>query len=331
MAAYLVRRVFYAVISLWVISVISFAIVQLPPGDFVSTMHDQGDPGAITSILRSQQEMDLLRERWGLNKPWIVQYGTWMSRVMRGDFGFSREYQVPVRRLIADRWILTALVAGSAIIFTWIVAIPVGIYSAVRQYSIGDHLFTTLGFMGLAVPNFLLALLLMFGALVWFDMSVTGLFSPEYIVAPWSFDRIWDLVKHLWIPGIVLGTAGTAALMRILRANLLDELNKPYVVTARAKGLPEYRLILKYPLRVALNPLISGMAFLLPQVFSGAVIVAVVLNLPTMGPLLLSALKNQDTMVGGSIILVLGALTILGMLISDILLTIEDPRIRLTG
>ena len=327
MVAYLVRRVIYAVISLWVISMIAFAIIQLPPGDYVNTFFFQGDTG----IMPTQLEIDVLREKWGLNDPWIIQYTTWMSRVFQGDFGFSREYQIPVRRLIAERWILTALVAGSAILFTWIVAIPVGMYSAVRQYSIGDHFFTFFGFLGLAIPNFLLALLLMVGALIWFGMSVTGLFSPEYLSASWSFDRIWDLLKHLWIPGIVLGTAGTAALMRILRANLLDELNKPYVVTARAKGLPEYRLILKYPLRVALNPLISGMAFLLPQVFSGAVIVSVVLNLPTMGPLLLSSLKNQDTMVGGSIILILGALTILGMLISDILLTIVDPRIRLTS
>ena len=327
MAGYLVRRVIWAVITLWAISMVAFAIVQLPPGDFITGMYRQQGASVIEP---TQLEIDTLRERWGLNKPWIVQYATWMSRVFRGDFGFSAEWNSPVRQLIAERWILTALVAGSAILFTFIVAIPVGIYSAVRQYSIGDHFFTFFGFLGLAIPNFLLALLLMVLAIIWFDWSVTGLFSPEYIVAPWSFDRIWDLLKHLWIPGLVLGTAGTAALMRILRANLLDELNKPYVVTARAKGLPEYRVILKYPVRVALNPVISGMAFLLPQVFSGAVIVSVVLNLPTMGPLLLSSLKNQDTMVGGSIILILGALTILGMLISDILLTIVDPRIRLT-
>ena len=326
MAGYLVRRVIWAVITLWAVSLIAFAIIQLPPGDFVSAMRLQG----ACTIEPTQLQIDTLRERWGLNDPWIVQYGTWMSRVMRGDMGWSREFQVPVRRLIAERWMLTAVVAGSAILFTFVVAIPVGIYSAVRQYSIGDHFFTTLGFIGLAVPNFLLALLLMFGAIIWFDWSVTGLFSKEYIVAPWSWGRILDMVKHLWIPGLVLGTAGTAALIRILRANLLDELNKPYVVTARAKGLPEYRVILKYPVRVALNPVISGMAFLLPQVFSGAVIVAVVLSLPTMGPLLLTSLQNQDSMVGGSIILILAALTILGMLLSDILLTIVDPRIRLT-
>ena len=328
MTGYLVRRVIWAVITLWAISMISFAIVQLPPGDFITQMYKM--QGACP-IEPTQLELDTLRERWGLNKPWIVQYGTWMSRVMRGDFGFSREWNLPVRKLIAERWMLTAMVAGAAILLTWLIAIPAGVYSAARQYSIGDHFFTFFGFLGLAIPNFLLALLLMVMAIVWFDWSVTGLFSPEYIVAPWSFGRILDMVKHLWIPGIVLGTAGTAALMRILRANLLDELRKPYVVTARAKGLPEHRLILKYPLRVALNPVISGMAFLLPQVFSGAVIVSVVLNLPTMGPLLLSAVQNQDAMVSGSILLILGALTILGMLISDILLTIADPRIRLTG
>ena len=269
--------------------------------------------------------------QWGLDKPWIGQYGKWMYNVLQGDFGFSFEHNRPVRAVIGDRWAMTAALAGAALLFTWLLAIPIGIYSAIRQYSAGDHFFTFFGFLGLAVPNFLLALLLMVMGTIWFNWSVTGLFSPEFIVAPWSFDRVWDLIKHLWIPALVLGTAGTAALIRILRANLLDELRKPYVVTARAKGLPEHTIILKYPLRVALNPLVSGMAFLLPQIFSGSVIVAVVLSLPTLGPLLFSALKNEDMFVSGTIVLIIGALTVLGMLLSDILLMIVDPRIRLTG
>ena len=325
MLAYLTRRILLGIISIWVITIISFAIIQLPPGDFITGMYFQGDTG----ILPTELEMEALRDRWGLNRPWIVQYTTWMSRVVRGDFGFSVEYQTPVRKVLGDRWLLTLAVAGGAIAGTWIFAIPVGIFSAVRQYSVGDHIFTFSGFVGLAVPNFLLALLLMYLAVIWLDQSVGGLFSPDYIRAKWSFARVWDMLQHLWIPAVVLGTAGTAALIRIMRANLLDELRKPYVVTARAKGLSEHRLIMKYPVRVAANPLISGVAFLIPDLFSGEVIVAVVLSLPTLGPLLFSALKNQDVMLSGSIIMIIGTLTVIGMVISDILLALIDPRIRL--
>ena len=232
---------------------------------------------------------------------------------------------------MGERMLLTVAVAGGAVLFAWILAVPIGIYSAVRQYSAGDHLFTFFGFLGLAVPNFLLALVFMYFAIIWLDQSVGGLFSADYLSASWSLGRVWDMFKHLWIPAIVLGTAGTAGLIRIMRVNLLDELRKPYVVTARAKGLSERTVILKYPVRVALNPLVSGVAFLIPDLFSGAIIVSIVLSLPTLGPLLLGALRYQDMFLSGTIVLFIGALTVLGMLISDLLLVIVDPRIRLTG
>ena len=252
--AYIVRRVFYGLISLWGISILTFVIVQLTPGDFVSRMNpDAWDEGQMW--FTTEEDIAALRARWGLDKPLMVQYGRWMFNVLQGDLGFSIEYRKPVRSVIAERWLLTVSVAGVTILITWMLAIPIGIYSAVRQYSPGDHLFTFLGFVGLAVPNFLLALLLMIMALIWFGQSVTGLFSPEHVASPWGFARVADMLKHLWIPAIVLGTAGTAFLIRIMRANLLDELRKPYVVTARAKGLPERTVILKYPTRVAANPL----------------------------------------------------------------------------
>ena len=329
MAAYLVRRIMLGILSIWVISIIAFAIIQLPPGDYVTQYSLKREMWY--GLVVSDAEKAMLRAHWGVDKPWIVQYGKWMYNFIRGDFGHSLEHQRPVRALIGDRWALTLAVAGATILFTWVLAIPIGIYSAVRQYSPGDHLFTFAGFVGLAVPNFLLALVFMYIAVIWLGQSVGGLFSIDYIQAPWSFGRAWDLLKHLWIPAIVLGTAGTAGLIRILRANLLDELRKPYVVTARAKGLSERTVVLKYPLRVAANPLISGMAFLLPNLFSGEVIVALVMSLPTLGPLLLGGLINQDIMVSGSILLILGGLTVIGILLSDILLVIVDPRIRLTG
>ena len=329
MAAYLARRFLFALISIFAISVISFAIIQLPPGDYVDAYTARYEWYS-SNLTISEEEKAFIRRTWGLDKPLIVQYGKWMYNFMRGDLGFSLEHQGPVRAVIGDRWLLTLAVVGGTTLLVWLLAIPIGIYSAVRQYSFGDHFFTLFGFLGLAVPNFLLALVFMYIAVVWMGQSVGGLFSPDYLAAPWSFARVWDLIKHLWIPAIVLGTAGTAALIRIMRANLLDELRKPYVVTARAKGLSELRVVMKYPVRVALNPLVSGVAFLIPDLFSGAVIVAVVLNLPTLGPVLLGALRNQDMFLSGSILMIIGILTVIGMLISDILLMLVDPRIRLT-
>ena len=249
--------------------------------------------------------------------------------MLQGNFGVSMEWQRPVMEVIGDRLLLTALLAFAAVIFTWILAIPIGIYSAVKQYSIGDYIFTFVGFIGLAVPSFLLALVVMYLSFAYFGASIGGLFSTEYLDAPWSLARFWDLCKHLWVPALILGTAGTAQLVRILRANLLDELRKPYVVTARAKGLSELRTIIKYPVRVALNPFISTIGYTLPFLVSGSIIVSIVLSLPTVGPLLLKALIAQDMFLAGTIVLLLGLMTVIGTLISDILLVWIDPRIRL--
>ena len=328
MAAYLARRFLYALIAIFAISIIAFTIIQLPPGDYVDAYTSRQET---TGFIISQEQKDFIRRTWGLDKPIIFQYGKWLFNFFQGNFGYSMEHNRSARAVIGDRWILTLAVAGGTILFVWGMAIPIGIYSAIRQYSVGDHFFTFFGFLGLAVPNFLLAMVFMYFAVVWMGQSVGGLFSPDYLVAPWSFARVWDMIQHLWIPAIVLGTAGTAGLIRIMRANLLDELSKPYVVTARAKGLSERMIVLKYPTRVAANPVVSGVAFLIPDLFSGEIIVAVVLSLPTLGPVLLGALLNQDMFLSGSILMIIGILTVIGMLISDIMLVFVDPRIRLTG
>jgi peptide/nickel transport system permease protein len=250
--------------------------------------------------------------------------------VRHGDFGMSLEYNRPVRDIVLERLIMTVILAGATALFAWGLSIPIGIYSAVRQHSVEDYTVTFIGFMGLAVPDFLLALWLLWISFTYFpDHSIGGLFSPEYMEAPWSFGRVVDLMSHLWIAMFVVGTAGTAALIRVMRANLLDELNRPYVVTARAKGLSEWKLTLKYPVRIALNPLVSTLGYLLPLLMSGSIIVSVVLSLPTEGPLLLRALLAEDMFVSATIVLLLGTLTVIGTLMSDILLGILDPRIRL--
>jgi peptide/nickel transport system permease protein len=260
-----------------------------------------------------------------------VQYVKWIFQVMQGNFGVSLDYNRPVGEVIGDRLALTMVVTISAILFTWAIALPIGIFSAVRQYSALDYLFTFLGFFGLAVPSFLLALVLMYVGVVVFNASVGGLFSPDFVNQPWSPAKAWDLIQHLPIPAVVLGLAGTAQLIRIMRANLLDELRKPYVMTARAKGLSERRAILKYPVRVALNPFASTIGFLFPQVVSGSIIVSLVLGLPTVGPVLLQALLGQDMFLAGTIVLLVGVLTVIGILISDLVLVWLDPRIRLFG
>ena len=326
MLAYILRRLLIAIGTVWVISVISFVIIELPPGDYVTSYIAQL---MSTGSLVTQEEAENLRAQYGLDQPVYVQYAKWMWLVLQGDFGVSMEWKRPVTEVIGDRLLLTALLALTAVIFTWILAIPIGIYSAVRQYSVGDYVVTCMGFIGLAVPNFLLALVIMYLAFAYFGASVGGLFSPEYLDAPWSWARMLDLLQHLWIPAIILSTAGTAQLIRILRANLLDELRKPYVVTARAKGLSELRAILKYPVRVALNPFISTVGYTLPYLVSGSIIVSIVLSLPTVGPLLLKALLAQDMFLAGTIVLLLGVMTVIGTLISDILLIWVDPRIRL--
>jgi len=307
------------------ISIVSFAIIQLPPGDYLTTMVAGLESGEYIE----ESELAYLKERYGLDQPMHVQYWKWVTGIiLRGDFGYSFELRRPVRDVIWQRLALTFVISLSTFIFIWIVAFPIGIYSAVRQYSIGDYFWTFVGFIGLATPNFLLALVLMFLGFKYFGFSVSGLFSPGFVDAPWGWAKIADLLQHLWVPVVVLGTAGTASLIRIMRANLLDELHKPYVVTARAKGLSEARLFVKYPVRVALNPFVSTMGWILPRLVSGSMITAVVLNLPTTGPLMLRALIAQDMYLGGSFILMMSTLTIVGTFISDILLAWLDPRIR---
>ena len=326
MLAFITRRTILAFFTVLAISVLSFVIIQLPPGDYLTsyraTLEAQGD-------MISEAELKALSQQYGLDKPIHMQYLIWMGNMVQGDFGVSLRANRPVSELIGERLALTIVVALAAVVFTWVMAIPIGIYSAVRQRSIGDYVFTFAGFVGLAVPDFLLALVLMYFAYAWFNISVGGLFSAEYIEAAWSMGRLVDLLKHLWLPAIVLGTAGTAQLIRILRANLLDELRKPYVVAARAKGLSLWRAVIKYPVRVALNPLVSTTAYILPFLISGSVIVSVVLDLPTVGPLLLTALLSQDMYLAGSIVLLLGAMTVVGTLLSDILLVLLDPRIEM--
>src|SRR5438128_4310659 len=326
MLAYILRRLLIAIGTGWVISVVSFVIIQLPAGDYVTSYIAQL---MSTGSLVTQEEAENLRAQYGLDQPVYVQYAKWMWLVLHGNFGVSMEWKRPVTEVIGDRLLLTALLAFTAVIFTWILAIPIGICSAVRQYSLGDYAFTCVGFIGLAVPNFLLALVMMYLAFAYFGASVGGLFSTEYLDAPWSLARVQDLLKHLWIPAIILSTAGTAQLIRILRANLLDELRKPYVVTARAKGLSERRAILKYPVRVALNPVASTIGFLFPQVVSGSIIVSLVLRLPSVVPVLLNALVGQDMILAGTLVLMVGTLTVVGMLISVLVLLWLDPRIRL--
>ena len=273
----------------------------------------------------------MLREQYGLDQPVYIQYVRWMSMVLRGNFGMALEYGRPVAEVIGDRIWLTMIVSGAAILFTWLVALPIGIYSAVRQYSFGDYVATFIGFIGLAIPSFMLALILMYLGFKYFNANIGGLFSEQYAQAPWSLAKLWDLAKHLPLPALILGLAGTAQLIRIMRANLLDELGRPYVMTGRARGLSETRLILKYPVRVALNPFASTIGYLLPYVVSGSIIVSLVLSLPTVGPLLLKALIAQDMFLAGTIVLMLGVMTVIGTFLSDLLLLWIDPRIRFEG
>lgn len=326
MLSLVLRRLLWAVPTLFVISIICFAIIQLPPGDYVTSYIAALQASGETV---SVEEAEALRQQFHLDDPMVVQYFRWVGGLVTGDLGMSMEWNRPVRELIGERIMLTIAVSLCTIVFTWALAIPVGILSAVKQYSVFDYSFTLLGYVGLATPNFLLALVFMYVAISWFGTDPTGLFSPEYETAPWSIGKLIDLLQHIWIPVIIIGTAGTAGLIRILRGNLLDELKKAYVITARAKGLPYWKVILKHPVRVAINPLISTIGWLLPAIVSGSVITAVVLNLPTTGPLLLRALMNQDMYLAGSMVMLLSTLTIVGTLISDLLLAWLDPRVRM--
>lgn len=326
MVTYIVRRLVLAVMTVWAISVLSFMIIHLPPGDYVTSyIASMSASGSAVS----EGEAQALREQLGLNQPITVQYAKWMGLIMTGNFGMAMEWGRPVADVIGDRLTLTMVISVAAILFTWGIALPIGIYSAVRPYSFADYTFTLIGFIGLAIPGFLLALVVMYIGFAYFGANVGGLFSPDFAEAPWSWAKAWDLTKHLPIPAVVLGVAGTAQLIRIMRSNLLDELRKPYVMTARARGLSEYRVIMRYPVRVALNPFISTIGYLLPYVVSGSIIVSLVLSLPTVGPLLLKALIAQDMFLAGTIILLLGVMTVIGTFISDLLLMWVDPRIRL--
>ena len=328
MLNYLLRRALYAVMAIWAVSIISFFIINLPPGDYVTSYIAQlQNTGSIVLA----DEADNLREFYGINRPLYVQYGKWINQIAHGNLGYSFEFGLPVNDVIGERLILTMILALVTVVFIWIVAIPIGIFSAVQQYSIWDHTFTFFGFIGLAVPDFLLALIMMYMSFVLFDFSIGGLFSPDYVAVGWSLGRVWDLMRHMVIPVIILGTSGTASLIRITRANLLDELRKPYVATARAKGLPEWKLVLKYPVRLALNPAVSLTAYILPFLVSGSIVVSVVLGLPTVGPILLKALVAQDMFLAGAIILIIGWMTVVGTFFSDLLLVLIDPRVRFEG
>jgi peptide/nickel transport system permease protein len=323
--SYIGRRLALGLFTVWAVSVLSFLIIQLPQGDFVTTrMTELADSGNSSAAYEAAR----LRAEYGLDQSIFVQYFDWIGGVVRGDLGMSLDWNRPVADVIGDRLVLSMVVSVAAIIFTWAVALPIGVYSAVRRYSVGDYTLTFLGFLGLAVPNFLLALVLMYIGFAVFGTDVGGLFSAQYENAGWSVAKAWDLLKHLVIPAIVLGTAGAAQLIRIMRANLLDELRKPYVITARAKGLPERRVIARYPVRVALNPFASSLGFLFPQMVSGSIVVSIVLSLPTVGPLLLRALQAQDMFLAGAIVLLLGVMTVIGTLVSDLVLMWLDPRIR---
>ena len=326
MLRYIGWRILMMIPTIFVISIVSFIVIQLPPGDFL-TSYVAGITARGESI--DEATIEALRNAYGLGQPIYVQYFKWIGGVLHGDFGQSFTWRTAVSTLIWDRVWLTVLVSFVTLMFTWMLAFPIGVYSAVRQYSILDYLFTFIGFIGVAVPGFLLALILMVFAYAQFGMSVGGLFSPQFEDAAWSWEKFVDLLQHLWIPVIVLGLSGTASLIRIMRANLLDELNKPYVVTARAKGQSEFTLLMRYPVRAALNPFVSTLGWTLPQLVSGSTIVAVVLSLPLTGPMMLQALQSQDMYLAGSFILILSVLTVIGTLISDILLAWLDPRIRL--
>jgi peptide/nickel transport system permease protein len=327
MLYYFIRRFIYMVITVAVVSIVAFILIQLPPGDYLTSyvmqLQEEG-----TQV--SKSELASLQKQYGLGEPVYVQYFKWIKNIiLHGDFGRSLQWNKPVSELIWERMALTIVMSLFAMIFTYAIAIPVGIYSATHQYSIADHSFTVVGYIGLATPNFLLALILMFMAFKYFGASVGGLFSPQYMRAAWSLGKVLDMFSHLWIPVIVLGTAGTAGLIRVMRGMLLDELRKQYVITARAKGVKELILLFKYPVRVAINPIVSAIGWRLAGIISGAPIVATVLSLPTTGPLMLRALMSQDMYLAGSFILLLCTLTVIGTFISDILLALLDPRIRM--
>ncbi|HET8984459.1 MAG TPA: ABC transporter permease [Trueperaceae bacterium] len=325
---YILKRLAVVPLMLFLFSVIAFALIQAPPGDFLTSYIAELAQGG-SSL--DQAQIEALRSQYGLDQPVYRQYVLWVGSLLKGDLGISLEWRRSNAELIGERLLLTLALTLFSLIFTWIVAIPIGIISATKQYSAADYVFTVLNYIGLATPNFMLALVLMWVAFDRFGLSVTGLFSPEFAQVPWSWARVGDLMSHIWLPMIILGVAGTAQIARVVRANLLDELSKPYTEMARAKGLPEWRLVLKYPTRVAIAPVVSTLGWYFPQLLSGGLVVSVVMSLPTIGPLLLRALVGQDMYLAGTIILIFCVLTVIGTLVSDILLAVLDPRIRMDG
>ena len=325
MGTYMLRRLMQMAVTVTVISMIAFFVIQLPPGDFITSY--------VSSIAGGDRitpdVVEALRQQFGLDQSLIQQYFRWVANVLQGNLGLSFQLQRTVSDLLAERLPLTLAITIPTTIFVYAVAIPIGIYSAVRQYSLGDYVFTFVGFIGLAIPNFLLAIVMIYFSTRYFDGNVGGLFSPEYENAPWSVGRVLDISRNMGIAILIIGTSGTAATMRVMRGMLLDELSQAYVETARAKGLPEWKMIFRYPVRVAVSPVLSTVGFTLPAMISGTEITATVLNLPTTGPLLLNAVRSQDMFLAASIILILSILTVIGTFISDLLLVWADPRVRL--
>ncbi len=327
MLRFIIRRLLIMIPTLLAISLVAFIIIQLPPGDYLTTVLTNA---AARGETMDPAEIARLEQQYGLDQPMVMQYLHWLGGLFVGDWGYSFEFQRPVSELIWERVGWSFIISILSLIFVWVVAFPLGVFSAMRQHSWGDYITAFFGFIGLATPDFLLALVLLYISFAWFNQSVGGLFSPEYIEAVWSFAKFGDLLQHLWVPLVILGTNGVASMTRIMRANLLDELHKPYVTTARAKGLSEGRLTMKYPVRIAVNPLVSSSGGLLAGLISGEAIVAIVLSLPTTGPMLLNALKAQDMYLAASFIMLLSLLTTIGVLLSDIALAWVDPRIRLS-
>lgn len=326
MRHYLLRRILLFIPTFFVISFVTFIVIQLPPSDYAETyVAGLAANGNVSSL----ETLASLRQFYGIGEPVYVQYGKWMWGILtRGDFGIAFQYLQPVSFIIWDRIRLTVIITLGSVLVTWLIAFPVGIYSAVRQYSLGDYISTLLAFIGISVPSFLLALVIMYISFKYFNATVGGLFSSSMEKAPWSMAKVLDFLGHAWLPMLILGISGTGGLIRTLRANLLDEMRKPYVVTARAKGLPEWKVVTKYPLRLALNPFISGIGFTLPLLVNGSIIISVVMNLPMVGSMLLTSLQAQDMYLAGSLIMITSLMTILGVFLSDILLAWVDPRIR---
>jgi peptide/nickel transport system permease protein len=326
MLQFIIRRILIFIPMMFLMSVVAFALIQAPPGDFLTDYVAQLQA---SGEIVDDDQIEALRNQYGLNRPLYVQYAKWVWGILQWNLGISLEWGRPVTELVNERLAMTIVLGVSTVIFTWTLAIPIGVLSAVKKYTVIDYFFTFISYFGVGTPNFLIALVAMWLAFSVLGIKITGLFSEEYVTAPWSFGKVIDMLKHMWVPMLILGTDGTARFTRIVRANLLDEMNKPYVETARAKGLPEWKVVVKYPVRIALNPFVSTAGLELPRLISGQLIVATVMSLPTIGPLLLRALLSQDMFMAGSIVLILTTLTLIGVLISDIVLALMDPRIRI--